>query len=79
MSCKCGSDRIVRVTGKCSDCFCADYGEMSHQGYIPHDLNIGAGDYIEFSFCADCGKIQNEFPIEEDVLKQVLGGEAHDV
>ena len=35
------------------------------EGYVPENLNIGGGDYIEFTYCLQCGKIQGDFPITE--------------
>ena len=36
---------------------------------MPHTLNIGGGDYIEFTYCAECGKIQDDnFPILQEDL-----------
>jgi len=31
------------------------------KGYVPHDFNIGGGDYIDFRYCLDCGRIQDVF------------------
>jgi len=33
-------------------------------GYVPRDMGIGGGDYVKFSYCADCGQIQGEFPVK---------------
>lgn len=61
----CHSERIISVMGKCSDLCHITYPHgHEHDGYVPDDLNIGGGDYMEFNFCADCGKIQGEFPIQ---------------
>jgi hypothetical protein len=38
-------------------------GEHDYDGYVPGDMGIGAGDYIEFEFCGDCGQIQGDFPL----------------
>lgn len=29
-----------------------------HEGYVPQEFGVGGGDYIEFSFCLECGQIQ---------------------
>ena len=62
MACKCGSDRIASVTAKCSDCCCVEFGSASHDGYVPGDIGIGGGDYVEFSYCLECGQIQGTWP-----------------
>jgi hypothetical protein len=64
MNClRCNSERIIEVSAKCSD-LChtsSDTGET--EGYVPGDLGIGGGDYIEFAHCLNCGQIQDEFPL----------------
>lgn len=64
MACqKCSSDKILSVTAKCSDCCFIDTDTESHDGYVPENIGIGGGDYIEFDYCIDCGQIQGTFPI----------------
>ncbi len=64
MSCKCGSQRIVKVGGKVSDMFYATQQDIGveYDGYVPSTLGIGAGDYIDFAYCLDCGQIQGWAP-----------------
>ena len=64
----CGSNRVMSVTGKCSDMCGILFQDKDYDGYVPNDLNIGGGDYIEFDVCLDCGKLQGEFPIEDPKL-----------
>ena len=64
----CGSSRIMGVMGKCSDMCAISFKDEQYDGYVPNDLNIGGGDYIEFDLCLDCGKLQGEFPIEDPEL-----------
>ncbi len=60
--CKC--ERIISVSGKTSDlCHVTLPDGSEEDGYVPENLNIGGGDYLEFDYCADCGKIQGNFPI----------------
>ena len=64
MTCdKCESKRILMLSAKCSDLFHAYIGDKEINGYVPNNLNIGGGDYVEFNSCLDCGKIQGEFPV----------------
>jgi hypothetical protein len=64
MKCKhCESVRVVGISGKCSDMCSVEYGTIERDGYVPSDLGIGGGDYISFSFCMDCGKLQKKFPL----------------
>ena len=56
----------MSVSAKCSDLFSASVQGASHQGYVPHDINIGGGDYVEFEYCLDCGQIQGDgFPVKQ--------------
>lgn len=66
VKCKnCGSERILAVSGKCSDlCSVQELnGTEETDGYVPHDLNIGGGDYLEFGVCLECGQLTGEFPV----------------
>lgn len=60
---RCKSERVASISGKCSDCcsWSVGGGEMD-DGYVPGDMGIGGGDYIEFEFCLECGQIQGKFP-----------------
>ena len=69
MSCKCGSDRMMRISGKCSDCFNLHTDNVGYNGYVPYDMNIGGGDYLEMNICLDCGKVQGDFPISNEHIK----------
>lgn len=68
----CKSERVINIVGKCSDCFSAFINDKSHDGYVPNDLGIGGGDYIEFSYCLECGQMQGEFPLPSSKLEKGL-------
>jgi hypothetical protein len=59
---KCNSNRILNVCGKCDDRNSVSIGDRSVDNYIPNDLGIGGGDYIEFEVCLDCGQMVGDFP-----------------
>lgn len=67
---RCENERIVLVSGKCSDLFSCSFGDDKYQGEVPKDLGIGGGDYMSFEYCAECGKIQGEFPIEVNISSE---------
>lgn len=72
--CKCGSDRIMSVSGKTSDMFSCNYDGKSFNGYVPEGIVIGDGgygDYIQFDFCLECGQIQGKFPVTERAIKNI--------
>jgi len=64
MNCqRCGSERILSAGCKCSDRFGGRLGGTDIDGYVPDDLGIGGGDYVEFELCLDCGQLQGKFPL----------------
>jgi hypothetical protein len=64
MNCqRCNSARILNVNAKASDCIFLRLGEHERDGYMPDDVNLGGGDYVEFSVCLDCGQVQGEYPL----------------
>jgi hypothetical protein len=63
MNCqRCKSIRLLNVCAKTSDCVYFRLGQAEHHDYIPHELNLGDGDYVHFAICLDCGQIQGEYP-----------------
>jgi len=76
MSCQnCKSDKIMSVGGKTSDrCNVEDhYTGAEGDGYVPEDIGIGGGDYIEFDVCRNCGTIQGGWPISDKKVKEAIG------
>jgi len=72
----CSSNRIADVCAKCSDLcgYSCDAQGIDYDGYVPDDVGIGGGDYIELEYCLDCGQIQGEFPIHSDAIERAFGG-----
>lgn len=75
----CESNRIAHVDAKCSDLCSMSFPNLSadHDGYVPKGMNIGGGDYIDFYYCLDCGKIQGEFPVTNDDIEETLAKMNH--
>jgi hypothetical protein len=62
---RCSAESVLKVSAKCSDLFWMCWPKGKEQnGYVPRFLNIGGGDYVEFSYCAECGQIQGRWPIK---------------
>ena len=62
---KCESERIIKVSAKCSDFCVVTYPSGREQrGYVPDLSNIGHGDYVKIEVCLDCGQIQGKWPVE---------------
>lgn len=72
MTCKCGSSRILSVSGKVGDMCDVRIGDDSYSGYVPSGLNIGGGDYLEFRLCLDCGQHQGAFPVKENTVSEAF-------
>lgn len=66
----CRSERILQVSAKSADCCGVTLNGVTHEGYLPKDLGIGGGDYVEFKMCLDCGKVQGKFPLNKCTLEQ---------
>jgi hypothetical protein len=78
MTCKCGSKRIISVNGKTSDMCQVRYAELDVSGYVPKLAGIdtpkdGYGDYVQYSFCADCGQMRGKFPLSDTAIRNALG------
>jgi hypothetical protein len=69
MTCKCGNDKLIQVSGKVSDLCCASYDGVSTEGYAPRGIGVGGGDYLEFKYCPKCMTIQAPPPSEDDLLE----------
>jgi hypothetical protein len=67
---RCGEDKILDISGKTSDCFSFALPDGSNSGstYVPGEIGIGRGDYVEFKYCLNCGQIQDKFPKELPVI-----------
>lgn len=77
MTCKCGSERIIKVNGKTSDMCQVRYADVDVSGYVPKLTGIdtpgtGFGDYIQYDYCADCGQIQGKFPLSDKSIRNAL-------
>jgi len=71
------------VNGKCTDQFSMRYehkGKSMH-GAVPVGIGLedeNYGDYMEFTYCLDCGQIQGDFPIPEDQVLEAFEDEEAD-
>jgi len=71
MNCqKCASTRIAEFSAKCSDLGWAKIGDSEKDGYLPYDMGVGGGDYLEISVCLDCGQLQGQWPLPETKLER---------
>lgn len=76
MNCqRCQSARVISVAAKCSDCCGVNLGDSSVDGYVPKDLGIGGGDYVEFLLCLECGQLQGNFPLPPAKIEKQISDE----
>jgi hypothetical protein len=67
---KCGSERVLSISAKCSDQFSANYCGYDYTGYVLEGIGIDDGeDYINFDFCLECGQLQGTWPKKDPELK----------
>jgi hypothetical protein len=66
---RCESTRLASITSKSSDCNFVQVGDNEKDGYVPSDMGIGGGDYVEFVWCLECGQIQGDWPVESTELE----------
>ncbi len=81
MSCQlCKSERLGTVSAKCDDRCSVTIGESdNHSDYVPQGVGIGGGDYIEFSWCLDCGQIQGKFPLPVSAMELTSDATEEDI
>ena len=78
MTCKnCGSNRIAFIQAHSKDLsiFQCDHLNIDKDGYFPEIPGICSGDDATFDFCLECGMIQAEFPITDEVVKEAVRGD----
>lgn len=59
---KCNAVAIVHLSSKASDLNFFKHLHREHDGYVLSGMGIGSGDYVEFSYCVNCGQIQGDWP-----------------
>lgn len=67
---RCDSTRVVSINAKCDDRCYVDIGRSRHTGYVPRDMGIGGGDYLEIQICLDCGQAKGQWPLPTTELEQ---------
>jgi hypothetical protein len=71
MSCdSCDSERVADINAKCGDLVTGGLVTKSFNGEVPEGFGIGGGDYVNFCFCLDCGKIQGDFPLPPTEIEE---------
>jgi hypothetical protein len=54
---------MMSVSAKCSDLCSVTLDGSEHSGYVPNNINIGGGDYVDFDVCANCGQMIGTWPL----------------
>lgn len=71
---RCNSTRIASINAKCSDlCWANVQGAGENVGYVPTDMGVcvdNDNDYVEFSWCLDCGQIKGRWPVKQTEIEK---------
>lgn len=63
---------VLKLTGKVSDrcnvTLVTDLGIFEHEGYVPENIGIGGGDYIEMDIDVQTGKILNWPELNAEII-----------
>lgn len=79
----CEHKRRLDVGGKVSDMchvtFIATSNNLcpemiEHDGYVPRDLGIGGGDYLDMTICLDCKQVVGMPTLSDEDVVQALTG-----
>jgi len=60
----CPCNRLTYVHAKCGDLITITHNNKDYNlNHIQaHAFGVGSGDYLKFTYCMDCGRIQGSFP-----------------
>lgn len=71
----CQSDKLAQISAKCSDMFFIQVDNEELRDYVPYNIGIGGGDYVKFTYCLNCGQIQNldeKFPVPQETIDEIF-------
>ena len=58
----CDKNTLVEVCSKSSDLNHFQHRHREYDGYVLKGMGIGEGDYVQFTFCTECGQMQGNWP-----------------
>lgn len=72
--CNCQTPRVANVEGCVKDCCEIEVPHLgiNHSGYVPNDIGVGSGDYLFFSYCLNCGQIENFESCTDDQVRKAF-------
>jgi hypothetical protein len=64
---------ILKISAKCVDLCFTEYtdskgNETSSDSYVPNNIGIGGGDYIDLEIDMETGQIQNWKPVSDEQI-----------
>lgn len=65
---------IISICAKCSDLCHIYFNNKERDGYVPRNLGIGGGDYIEFNLDTISGQIQGWKPLSDEEVEEICIG-----
>lgn len=73
--------KVLSITAKCSDLFFGTFEDKDGNqvgpdvdGYVPRNLGIGGGDYVEMKIDLETGQILNWKKPSQTAIKNALAG-----
>jgi hypothetical protein len=70
---------ILSISAKCSDLCSSQYKDKNGKitksndyAYVPDDINIGGGDYVEMDIDTETGKIVNWKPLTDEKIIEAI-------
>lgn len=70
---RCKSERVATMEARCDDNCSVSINKSFRtiNDYVPKGLAVGEDDHIAFSWCLDCGQIQDTFPLPQAALEDI--------
>lgn len=53
----CEHDNVLRISAKVSDRCYLDFKDLSFLGYVPRNLGLGGGDFLDMEICLACKRV----------------------
>lgn len=67
---RCGSARFMHISAKCNDLCSINLDNVTEDGYVPNNVNLGGGDYVDFDVCANCGQMVGTWPLPHNAHQE---------
>ena len=62
---------IIKIIAKCSDLCHIYFNNKEYDGFVPRNLGIGGGDYINLQIDTNNGQIQDWKPLSDEEVEEI--------